>query len=110
MKIIQKEPRANGGRPPMQSWSSITPPDGFVLVPDDFDAEIFQSFRGFVHIEHDGTYLTGMTGNQDALNAYLEEFPDVEPGDPEPTPQDDTDALMVDHELRITILELGLTE
>lgn len=28
----------------------------------------------------------------------------------EPTAQDDTDAMLVDHELRLTLLELGLTE
>lgn len=38
------------------------------------------------------------------------EYPDVDPATTEPTAQDDTDALMVDHELRITMLELGLTE
>lgn len=27
-----------------------------------------------------------------------------------PTAQDDTDAMMVDHEYRLTLLELGLTE
>ena len=29
--------------------------------------------------------------------------------EPEPTPQDDTDAMMVDHEYRLTLLELGIT-
>lgn len=33
--------------------------------------------------------------------------PDAEP---EPTAQDDTDAMLVDHEYRITLLELGVTE
>lgn len=28
----------------------------------------------------------------------------------EPTPQDDTDAMVVDHEYRLTLLELGITE
>lgn len=28
---------------------------------------------------------------------------------PEPTAQDDTDAMMVDHEYRLTLLELGIT-
>lgn len=28
----------------------------------------------------------------------------------EPTAQDDTDAMLVDHELRLTMLELGITE
>lgn len=33
--------------------------------------------------------------------------PEPEP-EPVPDPQDDTDAMLVDHELRITMLELGL--
>lgn len=31
-------------------------------------------------------------------------------GTPKPTAQDDTDALLVDHEYRLALLELGLTE
>lgn len=37
----------------------------------------------------------------------IEEVADVES---EPTAQEDTDAMMVDHEYRLTLLELGLTE
>lgn len=45
-------------------------------------------------------------------NGYeYEEIPSMpEPVETEPTPQDDTDAMLVDHEYRITLLELGLTE
>ena len=50
-----------------------------------------------------------MTGNQEALSAYLAEHPDVELPDPTQA-QKDTDALVVDHELRLTLLELGVTE
>ena len=38
------------------------------------------------------------------------EMPEPEPVEPEPTAQDDTDAMLVDHELRLTMLELGLME
>lgn len=33
-----------------------------------------------------------------------------EPVEPEPTEEDDTSAMLVDHEYRLTLLELGLTE
>lgn len=45
-------------------------------------------------------------------NGYgYEEIPSMpNPAEAEPTAQDDTDAMLVDHEYRITLLELGLTE
>lgn len=45
-------------------------------------------------------------------NGYgYEEIPSTpETVEPEPTAQDDTDSMLVDHEYRITLLELGLTE
>lgn len=109
MQIIKKEPNATGGRPGLQTWPCAQPPEGYVFVPEGFDTQIFHNFSGFVNIEHDGTYLTAMTGNQEALSAYLAEYPDVELPDPTQA-QKDTDALVVDHELRLTLLELGLEE
>ena len=38
------------------------------------------------------------------------ELPELEYTAPEPTAQDDTDSLLIDHEYRITLLELGLVE
>lgn len=35
-------------------------------------------------------------------------FYPLNPSEPEPTPQEDTDAMLVDHEYRITLLELGV--
>ncbi len=109
MQIVKKEPNATGGRPGLQTWPCAEPPEGYVFVPDGFDTQIFHDFCGFVNIEHDGTYLTAMTGNQEAFDAYLAEHPDVELPDPTQA-QKDTDALVVDHELRLTLLELGLEE
>lgn len=40
---------------------------------------------------------------QDMHNEYLEMFNT-------PTAQDDTDAMLIDHEYRLTMLELGITE
>lgn len=38
------------------------------------------------------------------------EIPDFMKESSEPTAQDDTDAMLIDHEYRLTLLELGLTE
>ena len=53
---------------------------------------------GYVEVEVDGkrTYKNAKTGVLIENETY------------EPTVQDDTDALMVDHELRLTLLELGV--
>ncbi len=50
------------------------------------------------------------TPNTEAWEAWKASLPD--PGEPvdEPTAQDDTDAMLVDHEYRLTLLELGVTE
>ena len=37
-------------------------------------------------------------------------LPEIIEEEPEPTAQEDTDAMMVDHEYRLTLLELGLFE
>ena len=38
------------------------------------------------------------------------ELPEIVPADPEPSAQEDTDAILIDHEFRLTLLELGITE
>ena len=42
-------------------------------------------------------------------SAFMYTEPEPEP-EPEPTAQADTDAMLVDHEYRLTLLELGVTE
>ena len=65
--------------------------------------------RGFAVLAVEDGTVTAVEENMDALNAYLAEHPDVpdEPFD-EPSAQDDTDAMLIDHELRLTLLELGM--
>ena len=69
MNIIQINANENGGRPPMQSLHGA-PPAGYALVPDTLDTSVFYNFMGFVTLELDGSTVTAMTGNQEALDDY----------------------------------------
>ena len=40
----------------------------------------------------------------------LIEYPSIESEENKPTAQDDTDAMLIDHEYRLTMLELGVNE
>ena len=72
----------------------------YAVVPDGMVQDIRET-RGFCDIElnEDGTEVVSFTAR---------EIPEIEPIEPEPTPQDDIDAMMVDHEYRLTLLELGV--
>ena len=85
MNIIQINANENGGRPPLQSWHGA-PPAGYALVPDTTDTSAFYDFMGFVTLELDGSTVTSMTGNQEALDAYKASLP--EPAEPEPTTEE----------------------
>lgn len=90
MNIIQINANENGGRPPMQSWNGA-PPAGYALVPDTLDTSVFYNFMGFVTLELDGSTVTAMTGNQEALDAYKASLP--EPVEPPPTTEERVAAL-----------------
>lgn len=109
MYIIALEASSSGSRPPLQTWEHNLIPEGFAICPDEF-YDIFYSTNpaGFVNITVENNVVTSMTINQEALDVYIAENP--EPTEPEPTPQDDVDAMLVDHEYRLTLLELGISE
>ena len=112
MYIIKLEASPNGSRPPLQSWDrNNIVPDGYAVCPEEF-AEIFYSTSpaGFVNITVDleTRTVTSMAVNQEALDSYVASIP--EPEKPQPTPQDDTDSMLVDLEYRMTMIELGITE
>lgn len=96
MNIIQINANENGGRPPMQSWHG-EPPDGYALVPDALDTSVFYDFMGFVTLELDGSTVTAMTGNQEALDAYKASLP--EPVEPPPTTEERVAALEAENKL-----------
>lgn len=96
MNIIQINANENGGRPPMQSWHGA-PPAGYALVPDTIDTSVFYDFMGFVTLELDGSTVTSMTGNQEALDAYKASLP--EPVEPPPTTEERVAALEAENKL-----------
>lgn len=80
MYIIQMEASETGSRPPLQTWNAETLPEGYAWCPDEF-VDIFYSTdpAGFVNITVEGDTVTGMTINQEALDAYLASLPEPEP-------------------------------
>ena len=68
----------------------------------------------------DGEVINTIVSDEEFCSAYCEENGytyELEPEqeseselEPEPTAQDDTDAMLVDHEYRLTLLELGVME
>lgn len=90
--IIQKDPSENGSRS-NQSWDRMTPPNGYLFCDEADIHGVYVEYRGFVNIEYEGNTVTSMTGNQEALDAYLAEHPDPEP-QPEPEPQATTDEVL----------------
>lgn len=96
MTIIQINANENGGRPPLQSWNGA-PPAGYALVPDTLDTSVFYNFMGFVTLELDGSTVTAMIGNQEALDAYKASLP--EPVEPPPTTEERVAALEAENKL-----------
>lgn len=97
MRLIEIEPLSNGGHRNQTITRLSSIPEGWAVVPEDM--EIPDTFP-FVNIEVENGILTAMTAGV---------VPEVEPTpEPvhEPTAQDDTDAMLVDHEYRLTLLEL----
>lgn len=108
MYIIKLNAQSNGGRPPLQTWQEETAPDGYALCPEEFHSVFYStSPAGFVNITVEDGVVTEMTVNQEALDAYVASLPPK--AEEEPSEQDDIDAMLVDQEYRITMLELGIT-
>lgn len=96
MRIIEIVAQSNGAhRSQVGNFSSL--PEGWAVIPARLT--IPDTFP-FVNIEVDGQRVTSITAGivPETKEEYI------------PTAKDDTDAMLVDHEYRLTLLELGLTE
>lgn len=70
--------------------------DDFLMRTDKIENYLYKSFK-------DGKFtLTNSLG-------YIQ-TPEPEPAQDEPTEEDDTASMLIDHEYRLTMLELGLVE
>lgn len=105
MMYIKAEKNEIGAYPPPQK----TKAGGLVILPDEM-LETFLNYSGFVNIETENGIVTKIIPDEDAFNEWKErtefEAANIEASDP----QADTDAMLIDHEYRLTLLELGLTE
>lgn len=116
MKYIRPTPNPSGAYPPAQS----NPAPGLVPISDELAAEVV-AYNGFVALiiedvaegEPDNLIVirkaTAVAPNPESWEAWKASVP-AENTESTPTAQDDTDAMLVDHEYRLTLLELGLTE
>ena len=100
MYFIRKDGE-NLGNPMWQMF------DGCVMLPDEL-LDAYLDTMGFCTVTTDEeNTVTAVTVDQAALDAYKAAHPAAKP---EPTEADDSAAMLVDHEYRLTLLELGLNE
>ena len=81
--------------------------DGGVYLPDEM-LESYIDAMGFVSITVTDGEVETIQLNEAAYNAYIADHPITPPAPDEPTEEDDINAMLVDHEYRLTLLELGL--
>ena len=96
MWIIPSTANEDGGRSNMQTWSGVTPPDGYLWCDEKY-VDVYCQAKGFVNLEVDGDTVTNMTVNQAALDKWNEEHPEPvkpEPQEPEPSTDDVLNALI----------------
>lgn len=79
MYIITINTQENGGRPALQTWDELIPPEGYALCPEEYYAVFYStSPAGFVNIKVEDGVVTAMEVNQEALDLYIAENPIVE--------------------------------
>ena len=98
MRIVEINALENGAHRNQNSRATIIP-NGWAIVPDTLETPNFP-FGEITVAEVDGVMTV--------TKWVAKEMPPVEEIPTEPTARDDTDAMLVDHELRITMLELGV--
>jgi hypothetical protein len=108
MKIIKKTPYENGMYPVIQTWDRQTLPEGYAEVPDTLDTTVFYDYNGFVILTIEDDVVTKMVANPEARDIDAKKTKEWQESQPKPvpSPQEDMDAMLVDHEYRLTMLEL----
>ena len=116
MNYITIHANPSGAYPPiLRTSSTLLPPDTAVW-PDGLPTDDFYAYNGFVTLTVetiDGApTVTACVPNVEAREAWKASLPPAVEPEPVGTPdaQEDIDAMLIDHEFRLTLLELGLTE
>ena len=108
MNIIQRNPNPSGAYAAPQTWNTPNIPSDYAIISDTMDMTDFYAYNGFVTMTIEDNTVTAYTPNMDAWEAWKASLPEPEPE--QPTEEEDTAAMLVDHEFRLTMLELGLSE
>lgn len=102
MNIIEIKPLSHGAHRNQTVDKLRALPDGWAVIPDNMETPNFPF--GELAVEKIGGVMTvtGWTAG---------DVPELSPEtENEPSAQDDTDAMLIDHEYRLTLLELGINE
>ena len=100
IRIIKIEQLENGAHQ-NQCANFKTIPEGYAVIPDDLETPNFP-FGDITIAEIEGVItVTSWTAKEIPVEPEPEQ---------ERTAQDDTDAMLIDHEYRLTMLELGVEE
>ena len=74
-------------------------PKGWAVIPDDMETP---------NIPFGDITVEDIDGVPTVTSWTPREMPEIPEAEAEPTAQEDTDAMLVDHEYRLTLLELGV--
>lgn len=99
MRLVKIEKFENGSHDNQTIDRVVNVPNGWAVVPDDMETPNFPF--GDLTAEEINGVMTVTSWSKG-------EIPEIEEPEPETTAQDDTDAMLVDHEYRITLIELGV--
>lgn len=99
MLMVEIKPLENGAHRNQMGSNDVAIPDGWAVVPENLEMEA-RSYLPFVD-------LTVMDGEIVSVSQGTIPEPGPEPA-PEPTTEDDLMTMAVDHECRLTLLELGV--
>ena len=103
MIYIDQNPNPSGAYPNPKNQ----PFPGCIALTDE-QAAMFFKYNGFVVVVQYGDNVI-VEPNTETWEVWKASLP-TESTKSTPTAQDDTDAMLVDHEYRLTLLELGITE
>lgn len=113
MKVIRLHPNEGGAYPAIQEGGFRQVPEGMALWPEVLSSDVFYTHNGFVTLtvsDVDGVpTVTAVEPNAEAWEVWQAEHPPVPDAEPEPAEAEDTAAMLVDHEYRLTLLELGIS-
>ena len=115
MRIIKIKAEANGGHAYQTIDRLNKLPSGWAVIPmvikyekTDDGVKVVSEEMDLPNLPYGDLTVEIKCGVPTVTGWTPREMPEVPEAEAEPTAQEDTDAMLVDHEYRITLLELGV--